>query len=148
MSKDTQPSAPAASNARLKLRPEHLEAMAKPADAVLVSEICEHLRQTQAGAVGALSADTLKARVEVGIVRARTHGLRSERAIREFVAYMFAVAPNFDEHATVRQTLADSSIEADRRLELLRERMSPEDWKAAQALADPSAWERPQRSRA
>jgi hypothetical protein len=129
---------------RFKLRKEHLEAMEKAAEPAFIDELCEHLRNTQAEDVAPLSDDVLRARVEVGIARARTHQLRTERAITGFVSLMFAIAPNFDEHAAARQCLTDQTVEPDARVDLLGERMSIQDWQAAKALSNPKAWEKRQ----
>jgi hypothetical protein len=128
--------------ARFKLRKEHMEAMEKAAEPAFIDELCEHLRSTQAEEIAPLPDDVLKARVEVAIARARTHQLRTEQAITGFVSLMFAIAPNFDEHAVARQCLTDQTVQPDARVDLLGERMSIQDWQAAKALSDPKAWEK------
>ncbi|MBL8230727.1 MAG: hypothetical protein JNL98_19700 [Bryobacterales bacterium] len=137
-----QSSGASQSRARFKLRKEHMEAMEKAAEPKFIDEICEHLRSTQADDVAPLPDDVLKARVEVGVARARTHELRTQQAITAFVSLMFAIAPNFDEHAVARQCLTDQTTEPDARMDLLGERMSITDWQAAKALANPKAWEK------
>lgn len=133
---------PAQTPKRFKLRKEHMEAMEKAAEPAFLDELCEHLRSTQPDDVAALPDEVLKARVEVGIARARTHELRTEQSITGFVSLMFAIAPNFDEHAVARQCLTDQTVSPDARVDLLGERMSIQDWQAAKAISNPKAWEK------
>jgi hypothetical protein len=55
---------------------------------------------------------------------------------------MFIVAPNFDCHAYAAGVLLDENIPADRRLEIITEKITDADWEKFKQSYDEKAWER------
>jgi hypothetical protein len=123
-----------------KLRQAHFDAFQPLTDKLLAERIVLHLHENHAEAIGRLPDDILREMAENGIIRARSHGLTWESSLTHFVALMFEIAPNFDEHPAVRRVLREPSVPADERMDLLTERVSEEEWEEAQQIYDRDAW--------
>jgi hypothetical protein len=76
--------------------------------------------------------DMLRDSIRIGIKRARSNGLETDRQLSEFVLTMFEVAPNFDQQEDIRRALDDTNIPITQRWERL---FTPE-FDAAWAEAD------------
>jgi hypothetical protein len=124
----------------LIIRNEQLDAFQEIADAAFVQTIIEHLREEHAEAIGRLPDEVLTDMVQAGIDRARSWGLTWEATITAFVALMFEIAPNFDEHPKIREILSEESEPEDARLDRLVEEVSEKDWEEAVQLYDENAW--------
>lgn len=70
-----------------------------------VHQIQEHLNEAMPDEVRGIPAPLVRSMIEVGIARARSHGLRSDEHVFGFVAVMFEVAPNFDQEEGLRAVL-------------------------------------------
>jgi hypothetical protein len=101
-------------------------------------------------ALGALTAnptrttdypyEKLKAMVETGVARARSHGLTAAEDIAAFVAVMFETSPQFDEQKDIKAVLEDANFEPGERFFQLFDRVSDEAWEEAEGLYDPEFW--------
>jgi hypothetical protein len=125
----------------LIIRKQQMEVFKKAGEKKFVDELSQTARENHADAVEDLSDEELKKYVEIGIARARGHGLLSEDAITAFVRLMFDIAPNFDEQTNIARMLKDERLEPDDRIELVLEAASEEDWAEAESLYDENAWE-------
>ena len=123
------------------LRSVQLEAMGKAAEPSFEDETCVYLRTNHAAEVAALNDSVLKRRVKIAIARARSHGVDLQSSITAFVALMFVIAPNFDEHPIANQVLHDETVPANDRLSLLPQRMSLEGWQDVRSQSNPKVWE-------
>jgi len=116
--------------------------------------IADHLRQNYADSVvklpdggeftvGTLTAETLDALVRVGIARARRYELTFESSIATFVALMFHVCPNFDEHRLCQVLLADEETEPNERVQEIPKVLSEHNWASVRESYNPEAWSEP-----
>jgi hypothetical protein len=67
------------------VRRDQVDALAKNREAQFVAEMVAHLRANLAPEVAALDDEALRAHVEAGIARARTHGLKSKQDCVRFL---------------------------------------------------------------
>lgn len=123
-----------------KLRDSHFEAFQPLTDKLLVGRIVLHLHEHHSEVIGRLPDDLLREMVAGGIARARRHGLTWESSLTLFVALMFEIAPNFDEHPVIRSILEEPTLPPDERLDLLPDRISDEEWEEARQSYDRNAW--------
>lgn len=86
--------------------------------------------------------DMLRESIRVGIKRARTNGLRSDRHVSEFVLCMFEVAPNFDQQRDIRRMLDDTRLPVEERWERLFTPEFDAAWEEADQprFLDSNAW--------
>ena len=122
------------------IRREQLDAFADDALPRLIADLCAHLREHHAEAVGDLGDDELRRRVRVSLARARTYGLSSCASLGAFVATAFEVAPNFDEQPNINAALLDTRVSADSRMLDLVHRTTEADWEQAERASDARAW--------
>jgi hypothetical protein len=122
----------------LTIRNEQLAAIRL---ATLEQQIARHLREEHRRAVKDIADGELRKLIAAGIARAGRHGIESGQAVALFVALMFEIAPNFDEHPAIRKVLSDEGLAVDARVGELAERISPEEWVAAQGTYDARAWQ-------
>ncbi len=123
-----------------RIREAHLAAFQPLTDRLLGEDIVEHLHENHPEIVDPIPDDTLRAMVAYGVGRARSHNLTWAYSITFFVALMFEIAPNFDEHRPVQRVLQDSSVPPDERMDLLDERISEKEWQEAKELGDQNVW--------
>lgn len=128
------------SDERLIIRKEQMEAFEPQAEAAFVDRVVMHLREEHAEAVGRLPDDVLQEMINNGLARGRKYGLSWESSLTAFVALMFEIAPNFDEHPRIQQVLRDESVPPDSRIDMLLERISDQDWEEAERRYDANAW--------
>ncbi len=124
----------------IRIRPEHLTAFQPNAEAVFVERLIEHLRDEHEPLVRGFPDDILEEMVRNGVAKGRLHGITRESSLTAFVALMFEISPNFDEHPPIRRVLRDTRIPPDARIDALVERVSPEEWEEAERRYDASAW--------
>lgn len=122
------------------MRKDHIAALDRAAEEVFASEVVVHLRKNHHKVVGEIPEDKLRQMVEVGIGRARRNRLTMDTSITAFVALMFEVAPNFDEHPRVRQFLVERNTAPDDAIFQLSDYLTAKDWEEASRLYSPSAW--------
>ena len=128
-----------------------MNALMPLADAAFVARLEEHLREDYAetvvrysggeSAVKSLPDALLSKMVRAGLRRGRAHGLKNESDLAAFVALMFAAAPNFDEHPLLRRILTDDATEPAKRIALLLEQTTEQNWEAVRQNYRPAAWE-------
>jgi uncharacterized protein DUF4123 len=122
------------------LRPEHVEALRRPADEALAREIMEFIEQLRPAVVANLPKDVFMKRVLVGIDRARRYKFLRKSSVVSFVTMMFDIAPNFDEQPAIRAVLTDPRYTPDLRMDMLIGRTRAEDWNEAESRADAKVW--------
>lgn len=123
-----------------KLRADQIESLERDAERRFLVRLVDHLRQHHADIVAQFPEDILREMAESGLRRAKSHGLTEESSVTAFVSLMFEIAPNFDEHPTVRQVLEDEDLDADDRMEDLLEAVSEEEWEEAHEAYDANVW--------
>jgi hypothetical protein len=119
----------------IKVGVKQREMLDRAVEAAFVREIARHLRAEHPARCEGLGDEELARRAEIGIARARAHGLTWDASITAFVAIMFEVAPTFDEQPAIRRVLSDRRVSANRRIDALWDRTSEEDWDEAEAHA-------------
>lgn len=124
----------------IRIRPEQLKIFEPVAEAGMVRRLVEHLRAEHADYVEGLPDDILSEMTRNGVARARRYGLTLESSIGAFVALMFEVAPNFDEHPLIRHALTDASVPPDERIDELPKRVPQAHWEEAGRRYDEKAW--------
>lgn len=102
--------------------------------------ICSHLRSRNLPAVDELAEPELQRRAEIGIARARTHGLDAEWSIAAFVALMFAIGPAFDQQPEIAAVLADTSLEPNSRVDALTNNVTRQSWPEATQIPGGEIW--------
>jgi hypothetical protein len=139
---------------RLTVRNEQMEVMAAVAEAGFERDIAAHIRESYADSVvklpdgGELTVrellpDTLESLVRTGIAKARDYEMKIRSSIATFVALMFAVSPNYDEHRLCGVLLGDEEKEPDDRIGEVLNVLSEKNWEAIRKDYDPNAWLRP-----
>ncbi len=132
-----------------RIRKEQLKAFRPVAEAEFARSLMDHLRRHHKQVtvrlpksltlVGRMPETSLRQLVQTGIARARSHGFTFTSSISAFVVLMFKAAPNFDQHPTIRQALAEPLSE-EHKLRRMIDGANTNIWKEAKAQYDPSAW--------
>lgn len=122
-----------------QLRPEHLQAFDAEGEQALVGRIAAHLRDEYPEAVADLPDVFLEDRIRLGLARARSYGFRWESDLAVFVAFMFAFAPDFDDHPDVVAILTDEDLPLDGRVRVLAH-LGDEVWDEIVARRTDDAW--------
>lgn len=135
----------------LKIRSEQIRPFEQDAENAFIERVMSFLRENHAdekvcfrgkkSLVAELPENDLRTMVENGVARARSYGLTWKSSLISFVVLMFSVAPNFDRHLFVWGTLRDDNIPAERRIDVIIEQMSDEDWRIIAEGYDEKAWE-------
>jgi hypothetical protein len=90
--------------------------------------------------VSELSEEELERWVRAGINKARVYELTLQSSISAFVALMFDVAPNFDDHRLCEVLLGDEEKQPDERIDEVLSVLSEKNWEAIRRDYDPQAW--------
>lgn len=109
--------------------------MTAPDDRELAELIFDHLCEEQPEIVADLRDSEIMSRVQLGMERARAHGLDTYGAIVAFVTLMFLVAPNFDEQKNILKALEDASLKPDERMKQIFAKTNESDWDEASEMA-------------
>lgn len=125
-----------------RLRNQHVEALKPQAEAAFAAEVISFLRATSPIAVGSIEPSMLQTRVLRGLLRARTYGFKRASSLAAFVAIMFDIAPNFDEHPRIHAVLTDPTLSPDLRIDVLMSRTTAAHWEEALVRGGSDAWER------
>lgn len=105
-----------------------------------VNLIIKHLREDDPDLVAHLSDDTFREMVANGLVRARSYRLNTDEDLMAFVAVMFEIAPNFDEHPALNAVLTDERRPIDVRFDDLFTPDLDKAWTEAADSYDTNAW--------
>lgn len=132
------------------IRQEQMRAFQEVADKAFISQTADFLREKHADAtlnlpeggfiVAQISDEILHQLVGNGMARARRYGMKQKSSLEAFVVLMVLVAPNFDGHPLIRKVLTDPSVPPDSRIDALWKRTRDENWQAAAARYDRTAW--------
>jgi hypothetical protein len=128
-----------------------MDVMQAVAEANFERQLARHLRESYADSVvklpdggefpiSDLLEDTLGNLIRVGISRAGLYEMTLQSSISSFVALMFAVAPNFDEHRLCGVLLGDEEKAPDARIEDVLTVLTEKNWEAIRNDYDPTAW--------
>ncbi len=137
---------------RLSIRAEQMSVIESVAQENFVRRIAAHLLADYSQcvvtlpdqsktAVGDMPEETLHSLVRTGIARARGRGLSLESSTAAFVAVMFEVSPNFDNHRLCEVLLTDEEVEPDRRLDEVFNVLTEKNWESVRESYDPQAWQ-------
>lgn len=116
---------------------QHFIAADEPA---LVRLIRQVVRETNPERVRDYSDQTLDSMANIGIQRAKSHGLELAEDITAFVALMFDLAPNFDKQKDIEKILNDKTYSPAENVRYLWERVPEKAWKEAEGLYDVKIW--------
>lgn len=122
------------------IRPEQLAAFERQAQETFGDRLFQHLKEAHSEALEQLSPDVLRARVRAGIARARQQGFVWESSLTAYVALMFEIAPNFDQHPVIRAILQEDSSDPEARISRLAVDVPDEVWEEAERLSDDADW--------
>ncbi|MFH1897552.1 MAG: hypothetical protein ABH886_04850 [Candidatus Desantisbacteria bacterium] len=123
-----------------KIRKEQEDAFLLHDEKAFVDFIIEHLREEHYNYVSSMPDSMLVGMVSNGLTRARSHGLTDPENLTAFVALMFVMAPNFDEHPVFQKILDDESIPVDQRLDRLLIDELNSCWEEAEKNYNGDAW--------
>ncbi|XXX72634.1 DUF4123 domain-containing protein [Sorangium sp. So ce134] len=124
-----------------QIRAAQMAAFQRHAEQGFVERAASFLRERTPEAIAGLDGETLRRRIEAGLLRARRRGIQRGDSQMMFVSLMFLVAPGFDRHAAVERVLRDPDIPPDEAILRLGLNLSEEDWREARALRDERAWD-------
>lgn len=105
-----------------------------------VDTIIEFLDLESPELVEDIPRDSLREMVANGVIRARGHGYHTDEDLMAFVAVMFEIAPNFDEHPEIRKALRDETVPMEERFDSIFDRVRHQAWDEAELSYDPDAW--------
>jgi hypothetical protein len=123
-----------------RMREQHLEALELQGDLAFAEEVIEFLQKMHAEFVQDLPPAELSSRVLFGLTKAKRYGFRRQSSLAGFVAIMFRIGPNFDEHPAIREVLTDQAVPPDLRISDLWSRTSESDWDEAVASSQKGTW--------
>lgn len=126
----------------LTIRKEQMNVFEDERERDFVDRVMQFLKERHTAVVEDLSDDVLRQRVQVALERGRNHGLTWESSLVGFVALMFEVAPNFDQHPAFKRALSMPIEDENERIRAIYKSVSDAQWHEAQEYYDPSAWSR------
>lgn len=124
------------------IRNEQMDVFQREAEASFHSRLCRYLREDHANVTDRYPDPIFQKMVAGGIERAQSRGLTLENKIAFFVALMFEIAPNFDQHPRIGAMLEDPASTPDSAMDRLTQELTGRDWAQAARNSNPSAWGR------
>ena len=124
----------------LIVRQEQIRHFIAKDDSEVIKRIGQAIRASDSKNLGIFDNKKLEAMVEIGIERAKSHGLELAEDLAAFVGLMFEVAPNFDEEEEIKAALEDTNLVPSDRLAQLWERTSDEAWEGAEKSFQAEVW--------
>ena len=125
----------------LIVRQEQFEAIIKGTEEDFVNYLFGFVQSNHAEAAAKRDDLILREMIRGGIKRAESHQITKVEDTQNFIAKMFEIAPNFDEHAEIKAVLDDENIAPDKRLEQLQSPViSDEIWEKAKSNYAEDAW--------
>jgi len=124
------------------IRQEQMALFERNAQLDFENKVIAHIKEHHSDRTQGLSDDILRKRVQDGILRARSYDLSWENTITAYVALLFVIAPNFDDHPALYPTLIDKNVAPNDRIDKLIERAREKDWAEARENADETAWDK------
>ena len=136
---------------RLTVRKEQMDVMAAVAEVNFERKMAEHLRSSYADSIVKLPdggefpvrdllENTLDGLIRVGTSKARRYEMTIQSSIAAFVALMFDVAPNFDEHRVCEVLLGDEEKAPNVRIDELLTVLTEKHWDSIRTDYDANAW--------
>jgi hypothetical protein len=136
---------------KLTVRKEQMDVMAAVAEVNFERKIAEHLRASYADSIVKLPdggefpirdllENTLSELIRVGISKARRYEVTNQSSTAAFVALMFDVAPNFDEHRVCGVLLGDEDKAPNDRVDELLTVLTEKHWDSIRKDYDSNAW--------
>ncbi len=124
----------------LVIRKEQIQQLIAPDELSLVRLIRNLIREGNPERVKGYSDQLLDWMIRIGILRAESRGLSLAEDVAAFVAVMFEIAPNFDEHTEIDKALNGDSFPVAERFRQLFEHVSEEAWGEAEQNYNSKVW--------
>ncbi len=124
----------------IPIRQAQMDVFFPQAEIAFESRLISHLHEHHEEAVEDLTDEMLLPMVRTGIARARRYGMTWESNLTAFVALMFEIAPNWDEHSFIQAVLNSRHIAPEDKMDVLVERTPEEVWEEAERRYDADAW--------
>lgn len=109
-------------------------------DGAIVEFMIEHLETEHQEDVDAIEIDDLREMIGAALVRAQGHGFSEFEDVVVYMTWMFVMAPNFDAHPKLAQVLANKTISAKERIQMLLGDAYITAWEEAEDNYDEDAW--------
>lgn len=106
----------------------------------LVKLIYWHLRSYHSKVVQFISKETLHERIAHGLKRARAYDLATISDLAGFVALMFELSPNFDEHPSFAKIFLDADVSPENKMRKLSQVINDREWQEASRLHGKDVW--------
>jgi hypothetical protein len=123
----------------LTIRSEQMRAFDAATEPAFIDRLVDHLETFHDDSIAGLEAAELRRRVAAGLARARGYRIYQQDLLTAFVSLMFVIAPNFDEHPTIRAILTQSGRYDDRAQRLAG--LPQTCWEEARQSSDSRAWQ-------
>ncbi len=133
---------PAPEDCLISLRQSQLDQCFSRIEIDLVKIIAWHLRNEHSYLVQHISKEILEQRVLYGIRKGRKYRLDTVADLAGFVGLLFEIAPNFDQHPSIQSLLTNFEIPPEKKLDILVDQISEEEWEEASHLYDDKFWPR------
>lgn len=125
----------------LIVRAEQFEKIIKYSDEDFVNYLFGYLKNNHGETIGKRSDTALRKMIRGGIKRAAGHDIEKVADTQNFIAKMFEIAPNFDEHSEIKAVLDDETLPPRERLEKLDSSfITKEVWAEAKNNYNEKAW--------
>jgi hypothetical protein len=117
-----------------------MEVFERRAEENYARKLERYLRAYHGEALQVYNDEHIAPMITNGITRARRNGLTFENKIAFFVALMFEIAPNFDEHPRIQRILQAPGASPNMQIDLLTDLIIDKEWREARSRYDAAAW--------
>ncbi len=124
----------------MKIQKDQYDHFLQQDEQEFIETIVEYMQGRSPELVDNIPPDMLQEMVKNGIARARRYGLHTDENLISFVAVMFEIAPDFDEHPAIQAVLTDQSLAPEERFKAIFDNVPPEAWEEAEQNRDSEAW--------
>jgi hypothetical protein len=125
----------------MRIRDSQMKAFQTEAERNFIERVIQFLREKHPGTIEGLAEDVIRRRVAGAVSKAKGYGFTWESALVGFVAILFAVGPNFDQHPAFQPALAKSgNTDENERIRGIYRSVTNQDWEEAREFSDDSAW--------
>ncbi len=125
----------------LHLSQEQLQQCRNAIEGDLVKLIYWHLRSYHSKVVQFIGKEVLYDRIEIGLKRARSYHLATISDLAGFVALMFELSPNFDEHPSFAKIFLDPEVQPEGKMRRLSHAITDREWQEASRLYAKGIWQ-------
>lgn len=124
----------------LILTQDQLQACAEAIEKDLIRLIYWHLRSYHGRVVQYLDRHVLFDRIEMGLRCARSYELSGISDLAGYVALMFELTPNFDQHPSFARVLLDPRLAPEQKMRKLSHVITDEEWREAKSFYERNSW--------